>query len=244
VTPYYQDEHVTLYHGDTLNVLRDLPLDSVAAMVTDPPYSSGNLPESMKQKAAPRLRGWQWEDKVMATDQLSTLGFIYLMRAICIEARLRFVEGGSILIFIDWRNWGNLVGAVESSGFRVNNMVVWDKRTIGMGNGFRNQHELVLYGSLGTPRVISHAVPNVLTVGRESNELHQSPKPVGLMARMLEVVSDVGDIVLDPFAGSGSTLVAAKQMGRRAIGIEQEERYCEVIATRLSQNVLDLGGVA
>lgn len=239
--PYYQDDLVTLYQGDTLNVLGDLPLDPIAALVTDPPYSSGNLPESMKQKAAPRLRGWTWEDKVMETDQLSTLGFIYLMRAVLVEARLRLSDGGSVCVFIDWRNWGNLVGAVESAGYRVDNMVVWDKRTIGMGNGFRNQHELVLYGSLGTPRVISKSVPNVIGANREDNELHQSPKPLPLMSRLLEVVSDVGDVVLDPFAGSGSTLVAAKNLGRKAIGIEIEERYCEVIAGRLSQSVLDLG---
>lgn len=238
--PYYQDDLVTIYHGDLLAVLGELPADPLAALVTDPPYSSGNLPESMKQKAAPRLRGWTWEDKVMETDQLSTLGFIWLMRAMLVEARLRLVEGGSAAIFIDWRNWGNLVGAVESSGFRVNNMVVWDKQIIGMGNGFRNQHELVLWASLGTPRVVSRSVPNVLAVKREANDFHQSPKPVALMRRLLEVVSDRGDLVLDPFLGSGSTLVAAKELGRRAIGIEIEEKYCEIAANRCSQEVMEL----
>lgn len=240
MTPYYEEDGITIYHGDTLNVLREMPEGNVSAVVTDPPYSSGNLPESMKQKAAPRLRGWNWEDKVMATDQLSTLGFIWLMRSICVEARLRLAEGGSLLAFIDWRNWGNLVGAVESAGFRVNNMVVWDKTMIGMGNGFRNQHELVLYASVGTPRVCSHSVPNVLSFKREANDLHQSPKPTSLMSRLLEVVSTDGDTVLDPFMGSGSTLIAAKQSGRKAIGIEIEERYCEIAAKRLSQRVLPL----
>lgn len=238
--PYYADDLVTIYHGDTLNVLADLPLDPIAALVTDPPYSSGNLPEAMKQKAGPRLRGWDWENKVMDTDQLSTLGFVWMMRAICVEARLRLPDGGSALVFIDWRNWGNLVGAVESSGLRVNNMVVWDKRSIGMGNGFRNQHELILYASKGTPRVVSHAVPNVLAYRRAENDEHQSPKPVDLMGRLLSVVAAPGDLVLDPFMGSGSTLVAAKSAGIRSIGIEIEERYCETAANRCSQEVLGL----
>jgi DNA modification methylase len=242
MTPYYSDDLVTIYHGDTLNVLADLPVEPIAALVTDPPYSSGNLPESMKQKASPRLRGWTWEDKVMETDQLSTLGFIWLMRAICVEARQRMSDGGSALVFIDWRNWGNLVGAVESSGFRVNNMVVWDKRSIGMGNGFRNQHELVLYASKGTPRVVSHSVPNVLAYRRAENEDHQSPKPVDLMGRLIEVVADAGDLILDPFMGSGSTLVAAKGQAVRSIGIEIEERYCEIAANRCRQEVLGLVG--
>jgi site-specific DNA-methyltransferase (adenine-specific) len=240
MTPYYQDDWVTIYHGDTLEVLRDLPLEPIAALVTDPPYSSGNLPESMKQKAAPRLRGWMWEDKVMETDQLSTLGFIWMMRSMLVEARLRLGDGGPVLIFIDWRNWGNLVGAVESAGFRVNNMVVWDKQMIGMGNGFRNQHELVLYGSLGTPRVADRSVPNVLSIKREANDYHQSPKPEALMRRLLSVVCEEGEVVLDPFLGGGATLAAAKASGRRAIGIEIEERYCEIAAQRCAQEVLPL----
>jgi DNA modification methylase len=238
--PYYEHGGITIYNGDTLSILSSLECGNVAAVVTDPPYSSGNLPESMKQKSSPRLRGWQWEDKIMATDQLSTLGFIWLMRELLLLARERMSDGASVLLCIDWRNWGNLVGAVESAGFRVNNMVVWDKLTIGMGNGFRNQHELVLYGSKGTPRVISKAIPNVIGAKREDNEFHQSPKPVTLMEKMLRVVSDSNDLVLDPFAGSGSTLLAAKNLNRRAIGIEIEERYCEIAAKRLSQEVLPL----
>ena len=241
MTPYYDDgQGIVIYHGDTLSVLGALDAGAVTAVVTDPPYSSGNLPESMKQKAPARLRGWQWQDKSMATDQLSTLGFIWLMRETLVTVRPSMVDGGSILCFIDWRNWGNLVGAVESAGFRVNNMVVWDKQSFGMGNGFRNQHELVLYGSKNAPRVVAHDVPNVIACARPQNDQHQSPKPVPLMAKMLPVVSAAGDLVLDPFMGSGSTLRAARNLGRRAIGIEIEERYCEIAANRLRQMVLPL----
>jgi site-specific DNA-methyltransferase (adenine-specific) len=238
VQPYYEQDGITIYHGDVLNVMAGLSIPSLAAIITDPPYSSGNLPEAMKQKASPRLRGWRWESKVMESDQLSTLGFLWLMRAVFVSARPKLVDGGSVLCFIDWRNWGNLVGAVESAGYRVNNMVVWDKKTIGMGNGFRNQHELVLYASKGTPKVFSKAVPNVIACGRPANDMHQSPKPVPLLARLLRVSSGPGDIVLDPFMGSGSVLWAAKQLGRHAIGIEIEERYCDIAAKRLSQGLL------
>lgn len=90
LTPYYQAAGVTIYHGETLETLNALEFDvAPSAFITDPPYSSGNLPESMKQKAPPRLRGWRWEDKVMETDQLSTLGFVWIMRAMCLGAVLR-----------------------------------------------------------------------------------------------------------------------------------------------------------
>lgn len=240
--PYYTDStgRIRIFHGDALEVMNALPLEPLAAVITDPPYSSGNLPETTKVRIPPHLRGWQWEGKVMETDQLSTLGFMWLVRALCLETRERVVDGGSLLAFIDWRNWGNLVGAVESSGLRVNNMVVWDKTSIGMGNGFRNQHELVLWATKGTPRVCSHAVPNVISCPRADNDLHQSPKPVRLMADLLRVVSEPGDLVMDPFMGSASTLVAAKQLGRCAIGIELEERYVEAAIKRLEQEVLPL----
>lgn len=238
--PYFERDGIRIFNGESLEVMNSLPVEPLAALVTDPPYSSGNLPEAMKVRDNPRLRGWRWEGKTMETDQLSTIGFVWLMRAVLLEARERMEAGGSALVFIDWRNWGNLVGAVESTGLRVNNMVVWDKTTIGMGNGFRNQHELVLYASKGTPRVVSHAVPNVIQSRRAPNDDHQSPKPIDLMSRLLEVVSAPGDLVIDPFMGSGSTLVAARNLGRRAIGIEIEERYCEIAARRLEQQALPL----
>src|SRR5690606_33982970 len=73
---------------------------------------------------------------------------------------------------------------------------------------------------------------------------HPTPKPIPLMAELVSASTRPGDLVLDPFAGSGSVLIAAKNLGRRAIGIEIEERYCELAAERLSQGVLDFGGVA
>lgn len=78
----------------------------------------------------------------------------------------------------------------------------------------------------------------------ERNRLHPAQKPLALMDQIVRVSSRLGDLVLDPFCGSGTTLRAAKDQGRRAIGIEKDERYCEVAAQRLSQEVFDLGGVA
>lgn len=246
--PYYEDEHVTIYHGDALHVLAgfewpDGEFAPVDAVVTDPPYASGARTEAAKRSSGQMLRGQRF-GKPIENDQMTTHGFVWLMREMLYAVCPLMPEGASVLSFIDWRQWPHLLGAVESVNLRVNTMVVWDKRDFGMGNGFRQQHELVMHASKGVPTVASRSVGNVLTFPRENNTDHPSPKPLALMARLLEVVSTPGAVVLDPFMGAGATLRAAKNSGRRAIGIEVEERYCELAARRLGQEVLDFGEAA
>ena len=83
----------------------------------------------------------------------------------------------------------------------------------------------------------------VWRVNKENSE-HPTGKPLGLVQRFCGLFSEEGETILDPFAGGGTTLVAAKNLGRRAVGIEIDERHCATTASRLSQNVLDFGGAA
>lgn len=241
--PYYDDGQSVIYHGDALDVLAELTTP-VAAVLTDPPYASGTRMEAHKSSSGAMLRAGRFADRPIELDQMTTTGFVWLMRHVAQFCRPLLPDGGSFLSFIDWRQWPNLVGALETCNYRVQGMVVWDKGSMGLGNGFRAQHELVCHASKGVPNVEDKGVGNVIRCPRQEPVDHPSPKPLPLLNRLLSVVSAPGDVVLDPFMGSGSTLKAAKDLGRRAIGIEFEERYCEVAASRLDQNVLDLGGVA
>jgi site-specific DNA-methyltransferase (adenine-specific) len=243
VKPYYADESVTLYHGDCLEVLRGLDVE-ISAVVTDPPYASGARTEAAKSSSGAMLRGQRWASKPIENDQMTSTGFIWLIREVCYAVRPLLIDGGSLLAFIDWRQWPNLVGAIETTNMRVNGMVVWDKQSYGLGNGFRSQHELICHASKGTARIANRATGNVLTAKRVPNDDHPSPKPVSLMERLIDVVSEPGELIFDPFAGGGATLLAAQNRGRRVIGVEYEEPYCELIAKRLSQGVMDFGGVA
>jgi site-specific DNA-methyltransferase (adenine-specific) len=239
--PYYDHNGITIYHGDTLDILSALDIEGGAhAIITDPPYASGARTEADKSSSGAMLRGVRWASKPIENDQMTTTGFLWLMRQMCYAARPLLVDGGSLLSFIDWRQWPNLVGAVESTNFRVNQMIVWDKESYGLGNGFRSQHELILHASKGTPNIHGRSTGNVLPYKRDANDDHPSPKPVSLITRLIGVVTTSGDLIIDPFMGAGSTLRAARNLGRRAIGIEIEERYCEIAARRLSQEVLDL----
>ena len=239
--PYYSDELVTLYHGDAPSVLPSLDVE-IAALVTDPPYASGSRSEAKRVSSGAMVRGQRFGSNPIENDQMTTTGFVWLIRETVLAAKPLLRPGGSVLSFIDWRQWPTLVGALESCNLRVQNMVVWDKGAIGMGNGFRNRHELIAHASDGVPLVSDRGTPNVLEfstddalvkVRKEPPEFHPSPKPVALMERLLAVVTDPGDLVLDPFAGGGATLVAAKRLGRRCIGIESSADHCATIAARL-----------
>ena len=241
VEPYYQDEHVTLYHGDAPTIIPTLA-DPVSAIVTDPPYASGSRKEATRVSSGAMVRGERFADHPIENDQMTTTGFVWLIRETVLAAKPLLLPGGSVLSFIDWRQWPTLVGALETCNLRVQNMVVWDKGAIGMGNGFRNRHELICHAADGVPLVDNKGTANVLqfapadeviAVPKDRLIFHPSPKPVALMERLLAVVTKPGGLVLDPFAGGGATLIAAKRTGRRAVGIETSIDHCRTIAARL-----------
>jgi DNA modification methylase len=225
-----------IIEGDCIQVLTSptTVLPQIHALVMDPPYASGARTEAAKPSSGAMVRGARWAAKPIENDQMTTTGFIWLMRETLIAVKPYLAPGAAILSFIDWRQWPNLVGAVESVNMRVNGMVVWDKESMGLGNGFRAQHELILYASNGSARVIDRGMPNVLRHKRDSNANHPSPKPIPLMEDLLRVVTDEGDVVLDTFAGSGSTLMAALRLGRVGIGIESSPDHCRTARERLA----------
>lgn len=221
--PYYQDDYVTLYHGKAEECLEWLTAD---VLITDPPYGmlwrSGRVPG----RAVAIIAG---DDSVEIRD-----------------AALEAWGSKPALVFGTWRT---------PRPADTKNVLIWDKGTdLGTGDlnipwGFSHEEIYVLgkWPKLapggrvregGTPS----RVPSIIHAGKPNNAAerpnHPTPKPVGLMERLIEK-SPKGTIA-DPFAGSGSTLVAAKNRGRKAIGVELEERYCEIITKRLSQELLEL----
>lgn len=226
---------VRLYHGDCLEIMRGLADASVDAVVTDPPYCSGARTNAAVTNRGGMQRGARWNAKPLDSDQMTTTGFTWLMREVGREVLRVLKDGGWFVSFVDWRQYPTLYGALETTNLRVNNMIVWDKCSFALGNGFRNQHELAIVASKGTPTVHNRATGNVLNVKRLGNsELHPTEKPVGLFLPILRVVSPPGGIVLDPFMGSGTTGVAAAQEGRDFIGIERERSYYEIAERRIA----------
>lgn len=243
--PYYEDEWATIYHGDALAFLTQQDAQTVDALVTDPPYCAGAVSEAQRTRAAGQglrsenLRKFGW----FVGDNMGTAGLVWLLRSVAVESRRVVKETGSLVFFCDWRMLASLQPAIESAGVRFQNLVVWDKGHMGLGLGFRARHELAMHFTLGSPQYHDKGTANVLSARRVTadDREHQTQKPVELLAQIIRVVAPAGGVVLDPFMGSGTTLLAAKNEGRRAIGVEEDEAYCEIAARRLSQEVLDLG---
>ena len=134
-------------------------------------------------------------------------------------------------IFCDWKMWVYNQDIAEAKGYRVRNMIVWDKVQMGMGMPFRNQHELCLFGSKLAGKIGDGKTPNVLQHKRDREAEHATPKPIGLINDMLKQVD--GLTIADPFLGGGSTMVAAHQLNRKCYGMELDPKYCQVIIDRM-----------
>jgi site-specific DNA-methyltransferase (adenine-specific) len=234
---------VSLYLGDCLEVMATLTTGSVTTVLCDPPYSSGGRRENARSLRKSMKRA-DLDDDWIHGDAMSTQGFVYLMRQCGIQWRRLLVPGGHALSFIDWRMAPNLAAALESADLRQHPILVWDKATLGMGAIFRNQHEFIVHMSAGNPNDPQRRdVANVLRYPAVRGGVHPTEKPTSLLHVLLSVVTPPAGLVLDPFAGAGSTLIAARDLGFPSIGIESDERWCEQAARRLSQADI-FGGVA
>jgi len=218
--PYYSDEYCTIYHGDSRELL---PLLDADVMVTDPPY--GISYAGSMQPANPHLRAAFKTVQHSCTEWDATL-----------EARDKVLaEWGDrpALVFGTWKT-------PKPAGTRQ--VVIWHKHKFGFGPAnsdlpWANAHEeLYVIGTGFTGKrggsITSHQPP--MPTGRN----HPTEKPISLMRELISKCPP--GTIIDPFMGSGSTLRAAKDLGRKCIGIELDERWCKVAVARLGQEVLEL----
>lgn len=202
MTPYYQDDYATIYHGDCREVSE---WRSAACLVVDPPYG-------MAYKSG-------WQDRTIQNDAGTT----------CRDEMLELWGNGPALVFGRW-------DCPRPRAARM--LLTWDKGDWpGMGDlalpwGPSTEEIYVLGGGFQGKRGGSVLRVNRLT----GNTLHPNEKPIGLLSQLIQKCP-LGTVA-DTFIGSGATLEAAKLLGRKCIGVEIEERYCEIAARRLAQEVL------
>lgn len=153
-----------------------------------------------------------------------------------VEAERVLKPNTSAFIFCDWRMVPMLAPALESCGMQYRNMLVWDKLNGGLGNGFRPRHEIILHFIKGKANFYSKSGCNVLPHKRVTpkNKQHPTEKPVALLEDLVQMVTEEGHTVLDPFAGSGSTGEACRNLSRKFIGIDKSTFFTETAKCRLA----------
>lgn len=233
-----------LYCGDALDVESYSALfgDEQADMVfTDPPY---NVPVKGHMGGTGDI---QHREFVMASGEMSDVEFRNFLTKTMEKAKARTRPGGVIFACMDWRSIATLIDVTNASGLELINLCVWNKANGGMGSLYRSKHELIIVAR--TPGA-SHT--NNVELGRHGRnrtnvwdypgagqspdlKLHPTVKPIALVADAIQDVTHRGDIVLDMFGGSGSTMMAAERTGRQARLIELDPLYVDTAIRRFEK---------
>lgn len=213
-------------------------------IVTDPPYNV---------KISGHVRsGEKYREFAMASGEMSQSEFSKFLKGVFTLLAEYSIPGSLHYAFMDWRHMGEILSAGMSAYTALKNVCVWNKLSGGMGSLYRSQHELVFVfkngnsphtnnielGVHGRYRTNVWDYPGIFIknkVNKANINLHPTVKPVGLLADILLDASPRKGLVLDPFGGSGSTLLAAERTGRQARIIEIDPHYCDVILYRYEQ---------
>jgi DNA modification methylase len=249
MNPYFEEDGITIYHGDCMEVLRVLDIE-VNCIVTSPPYNQlgSRIPENPTGLWAKSRGGAQWisdlhengypddmpepEYQMQQNDIGSLLStkcswngsFFYNHQVRWRETMLHPIQwfrplGWKLREEIIWERSGGMMFNARMF-CRFDERIIWFTRS----DTWKWNQDMVGFGT-------------VWHIPREQNKEHPVAYPQEIPSRCIQATTDPGDLVLDPFMGSGTTLRTSKDLGRRAIGIEIEEKYCEIAAKRMSQKV-------
>jgi site-specific DNA-methyltransferase (adenine-specific) len=221
VKPYYEHGGIQIYHGDCREILPDVRAE---VLVTDPPYFLPAAHYSVRSGTS------------KSVGDLSILEHYF--KGVFAEFAGSLPATGSAYVFCDGQSYPIFHRAAYSV-FKKLRPLVWDKQVSINGYSWRHQHELVMFCEMESAPSVPTGDGDVLKCRAVpiGERVHLAQKPVELLRKLL---GKSAGLVVDPFCGAGSTLIAASQLGRAAIGIEIEERYCEIAAKRLQQEVLPL----
>lgn len=214
----------TLYHGDCLDLLEHLPDSSVDLLLTDPPYG-------ISYQSAWRTDKSQWFPKIKNDSAPFTHFIPHLSRVI--------KPNGSGCVFTRWDVQQIFIDEMEKHGLSVRNVLIWDKAVHGMGDlkrAFGSRYESIIFFSGKDFRFQGKRPTDILRHQRVNpNKLvHPTQKPTALLTELINNLCPVDGVVLDPFAGSGSTGVAALASGRRFVGSELDDTYYNLAMDNLA----------
>lgn len=214
-----------IYNGDSLKVMRDFPDKSFDVCITDPPYG-------IDFQSARRTDKSQWKPKI-ANDEKPFIEFLP-------EVFRVLKDDAAVLCFTRFDVEEEFRVAMRAAGFTDKAQIIWDKVIHGMGDltgDFASQHENIIFATKGNWKFPGQRPKSIFRINRVDAEklIHPNEKPVSLMRALIEAITKPGDLVLEPFSGSGATCMAAKEIKRNFVGIELEERYAKIGQERIEK---------
>lgn len=228
-----------IFNGDCLELMKDIPDGSIGCIVTDPPYrltqrgSSGTMSGYWATDAARKGTVFEHNDIDIA-DYLPEFFRVLKDDAHC-------------YIMCNNLNMPHFFDVIGKSGFHFVKLLVWDKQTKICGKYYMGQVEHIFFLRKGKDKPINDCgtsdllkFPNVKDKNADGSNIHDSQKPIGLMQTLIRNSSNEGDIILEPFAGSGTTCIAALRENRKYIGIELDPHYYEVAKKRIETELQQL----
>lgn len=223
-----------LYNMDCIEGIKQIPAECIDLIVTDPPYkttSRGNAGNSggMLQKKI-NMKG-----QVFNHNDISPKDYIPELYRI-------LKEGSHFYIMTNHVNLQEMLNICTENGFKFIKSLIWNKGNKIMGQFYMSQFEYILFFRKGKGKKINHCgtsdilnVPNKKTKGDDGRNLHDTEKPIELMQILIENSSHIGDVILEPFAGIGSTLIACKNCNRQYLGFELDENYYNIAISRIKE---------
>jgi len=202
-----------IIQGDCLQIMKTYPHNCIDLILTDPPYGDNVA--------------YGWNNKIIKNNENPLINCNAL-----IEMYRILKQNRSLYIFTNWKHYPFLTEfIIRYTKFNIRHLIVWKKHNFGLGWAFRHQYELILVLEKGKPKYNLTDFSDVQTSSHiNHNKLnHPHQKPLDLLKKIILHSSKEGDLILDPFAGSGSTCKACNELNRNWIGIELDERWIDTI---------------
>jgi site-specific DNA-methyltransferase (adenine-specific) len=213
-----------LIHGDCLLELKSIADESMDTVLTDPPYGISYQSSWHKDPQQRKIKN----------DGKPFIWWIY-------DAYRVLKDGGCLMCFSRWDVQQVFIDALKLAGFNVKSSIVWDRLDHGMGDlkgAFAPRHDVCIFATKGKFAFYGKRPQDVVQCSRTSNKagnVHPTEKPAPLLEYLIQHTTQVGQTVLDPFAGSGATLIACENLGITSIGIEIDKKYHELALHRLQE---------
>ncbi len=218
-------KHTNFLLGDCIDVLPTLAPKSVTLLLTDPPYGMGF--QSNRRTVSPKSPSIYNDDTI--EDALYVFGnMLYAIRP-------AMKDNSHMLVFCTWRYESEFIKVIEEHGYSVDASLVWVKENHSSGDltSFAPKHERILYARKGDIG-ISPRIPDVFNVSRQYDTMHPTEKPVLLLNQLINVCTVQGELVVDPFAGTGATAVSCINTSRRFFCVEMDEQWHTIATARIN----------